>query len=790
MLLNYLKIAWRNLRQSKVFSSINVIGLAISIACSFLILIYTRNELSFDKFHQNAKNIYRVTEIQNQAGNFYDAAVTPGPLAIELKKDFPEVLNTVRFGKWSGSFKYGLNNFEEKNILYTDNSIFKVFDFSLVKGNPATALLQPNNLVITEKMADKYFGKNWKEREDILGQVFTFNSEQMLTISGITKNIPSTSSINFDFLIPFQFIASQDKWSTTWSSNNFHTYLQLKDKADVTAFSSKIRNRLKVYNSKSDALLMLQPLLKQYLYSNFAFNTDWGIRNDIRYIRLFIGVAILLLIIACINFINLSTARYLKRAVEVGVRKSVGASRWQLIAQFMVETFFITLVAGVLAIPIIKLMLPWFNVLSASNTGLLLLNKPVILFMTGLLIAIGFAAGIYPAFFLSSFKPARVLKGTINGGSGKIFRQSLVVSQFTIAVVLSISSILMYRQLQFMQNKDLGFNKEQLITVWLPGDLMEKRQLLKRDLEQQSSIAGVAAATISLVSVDNAGSIEWEGMSPKDEFLITQSNVDTGFFNVTGMQLVAGKNFAEQVTNDTATFVVNEAAATRMGYGKNALGKKIKFWGAEGPIVGVVKDFNYKPLTAAIEPFIFRYQPKDRYFNLFVKTKVGKTSEAIKQIESLSKKYETRYPVQFNFVEEELNKTYAAQQRTANIILSLCLLIVFISCLGLFGLSSYTTERRIKEIGIRKVLGASVPSLIALLSKDFLKLVIISCFIAFPIAWSVMNYWLQSYTYRVPVSGWVFIVAGMATLGISFSTVCFQTIKAAVSNPARSLRSE
>jgi putative ABC transport system permease protein len=792
MIKNYFKIVWRNIWKNKLFSSVNVIGLALSMACCLAITIYIWNEVGYDSFHTNGNNIYRITNKQNHAGKLYNTAMTSGPLAPALQKDFPEIENTVRFGNWSGLLKTGNKVYEEKNVQLTENSIFSIFNFPLLMGNAKTALLAADEMVITENTAVKYFGADWKNNPSILGQVFTLNGETSFKLAGVAANPPQNSSIQFDVLLPVAFLFKTDEWAFNWGSNNYHTYVQLKPQTNIAAFETKLAKQLKVYKPDTEDKLQLQPLGQQYLYSKFDFHTDWGKRSDIKYVKIFAAVGLLLLLIACVNFVNLSTARYLKRSMEVGVRKVAGASRRQLVFQFLSESVLLSIIAGAAALFILKAAQPFLEQLTGTSLALNLTGNLFITFFLLFIIIIGLMAGAYPAFFLSAFKPVKILKGKPDVKSGVGFRKGLVVFQFAISVTLMICTFFMYRQLQFVQSKNLGFNCEQIIRVRLGNELKQKVALLKRDLDNESSIAATAPATMSLVNVDNSTNLEWAGMQKNEEFLITQANINPDFINAMGMQLLKGKNFKWQNEEDTINnFIVNETAVKMMGNTvDNVIGKQVKFYGAKGNIIGVIKDFHFKPLSAGIEPFIFRYQPWSPYFNLFVKTMPGKTAEAISKIKQYYKKYEPETPFEFTFLNESINQLYNDDKRTASVILLFACLTVFVGCLGLFGLTVFAAQQRIKEIGIRKVLGAGVLSVTKLLSKDFLKLVALSVLIAVPIAWYAGKQWLQNYAYRIQLDWWVFAAAASVVLCIALFTICFQAVKAAVANPADALRSE
>ncbi|MEO5891825.1 MAG: ABC transporter permease [Ferruginibacter sp.] len=791
MFRNYFKIAIRGIWKNKVFSSINIIGLALSMACCLVISMYVWNEWQHDKFHKDWRNIYRVTEKQDQAGVLYNVAVTPGPLAPQLQKDFPEIVNAVRFGNWGGLLKNGTHTYEEKNIQLTDNSIFKVFNFPLIKGNPATALQSPGEIVITEKIAEKYFGKDWQTNPAILGETFRFNNEFDFKVAGIAKNLPTNSSIQFDILLPLSYLFNSDKFSYKWNSNNYHTYLQLKPGTNISTFGKKIEQRLHSYNADTKDVMILQPLRDQYLKSAFDFSTDWGKRGNIKYIKIFAGVGFLLLIIACVNFINLSTARSVKRSLEVGIRKVNGASRKQLVLQFLSESLLMAFVAGVLAVFIISCAQPLLESITGVQINTIFLQSMFVPFFLCFIVLIGLLAGLYPALILSAYNPVKVLKKAGGIHFGRRFRQALVIGQFAISVTLIICTSFMYRQLRFIQQKDLGFDKALLLNVRLGGQLAEKPALFMHDIGTIPGVANIAPTTMSLANVENSSYMEWEGMQKDEKFLVTQANVDPGFLPTLNMRLVSGQNFSRQLTNDTANYIVNESAVKRMGYNiSNAIGKAVTFWGTKGRIIGVVKDFNFKPLNSAIEPFIFRYQPRERYFSTFIKILPGYSQPVIKQVERLYKKYETEAPFEFSFLDDKINQQYLDDKRTASIILVFANLTIFVGCLGLFGLTVFSAEQRIKEIGIRKVLGAGLASIITLLSKDFLKLVVTAIVIAVPVAWYITGKWLENYAYRISIEWWVFVLTVFSVVGLAAITISIQAIRTAIANPVNALRTE
>ncbi|MFD2571021.1 ABC transporter permease [Spirosoma soli] len=792
MLQNYLKIAVRNLWRSPLFSVLNIGGLALGIGCCLLIALYVYDEWNYDRFHTNANNIYRVVEKQTQAGEVYDVAVTPGPLAPTLKSDFPEVVNVGRLGKWSGIVKHGKQTFEENSLYFADNGLLKLFDFPLLKGNPNTVLTGPDELVMTEAAAIKYFGADWQRNPNVLGTLLRLNNERDYKVTGILKNIPPNSHLQFDILLSFKNIELFDKWGYQWNSNNYHTYVQLREGTVASAFNEKIKKHIQRYKPSAETTLCLQPLTDIYLRSKFAFNTDnWGKRSDIFYVKLFGAVGLIVLLIACINFINLSTARSMRRAREVGVRKTMGAYRWHLIFQFLGESLLIVMLAVLASQVLAQALMPVFNELSGKDLTLNYDAWPLWLSLLTLTLLVSLVAGIYPAFLLSSFQPAKVFKRVFSVPTGKVFRQSLVIGQFALSVALIVCTLLIYRQLQYMQRKNLGFDKSQLLYVRMGGALKQKAAQFKEELLKQSGIEAAAATTATLVDVGNESNITWEGQQPKDEFLITQVNVDPDFLSTVGMKLVRGENFRKKTAADTNwTYLINETAARRMGYtNQSALNKRVEFWGMKGRIAGVIRDFHFRPLSVPIAPLILRYAPGD-FFTMLVKTRPGQAQQAIQTISQLYTQYEKETPFKFGFIDQELDKQYRREQRTGQIVLYFSGFAILISCLGLFGLTAFTAEQRTKEIGVRKVLGASVVNIVGLLSKDFLKLVVIAIIIATPLAWYAMHEWLQSFAYKITIEWWVFVLAGLLAVGIALLTISFQSVKAALTNPVKSLRTE
>ncbi|RRB05024.1 FtsX-like permease family protein [Larkinella rosea] len=804
MIRNYFRIALRHLVKNKVYSFINIGGLALGMACCLMIALYVYDELSYDRFNANYDHIYRLVEKQKQPEGIFDVAMTPGPLAGTIARDFPEVERVCRMGRWSGLLSHGNQAVESNQMQVVDPSFFEVFSYPLLLGSPNAVFRGPDEVILSEATAVRFFGANWRQ-QNILGKSFKLNNDQTLMLVGVAQNPPVQSHIEFEILMPFKWLERYDEWSMKWNSNSYHTYVQLKPDdsgapVDPTAFADKVRSQLKRYDSGNETPLLLQPLSEIYLYSDFAFETDYGRRSDIAYIRIFVTVGLIVLLIAVINFINLATARASQRAKEVGVRKSVGAQRTSLITQFLGEATLMTVLSMLLSVLLAEALLPLFNNLAGKSLHIPYQLTAFWLTISGLTAVVSLLAGLYPAFFLSSFRPISVLKTGVVGHfssiqTGRGFRQSLVVGQFVLSITLAISTVIIYRQLSFLQTAKLGFDQSQLLYVRLKGDMRGKAQQFKTGVEQLPGVAQASVATSNLVNMNNSTLIEWEGQAPKDEFLITQINVDADFIKTAGMSLAAGRNFSTQITSDTLSkrgaYMINETAAKRMGWTPaRALGKRVKFWGTEGQIIGVLKDFHFRPLHVAIQPFILRFRPKEFYFNLLVKTKPGLVARTLAGVANEYKKMKTDYPLSYGFVDQDLDAQYQSEQRIGRIILCFAILTILVSCLGLFGLTAFTAEQRTKEIGIRKVLGASVASIVTLLSRDFLKLVVMALAIASPIAWYAMNRWLENFVYRTDIQWWIFALTGMLAVGIALLTVSFQSIKAALANPVKTLRSE
>lgn len=787
MLKNYLQVGVRNFLRSSLFSSINLTGMVLGITCSSIILLYAWSELHYDRFHTKGENIYRVTTLQNK--NQQIGAVTPGPLAPELKNKFPEVVNVARMGKWSGVFKMGTQLFQEDDIYFADPSLLEIFNFPLLTGNPKTVLQKPSDILITEAMAIKYFGIEWQKKTDVIGTTLRLNNELDLSVVGVLKNAPVSSSIHFDFLISFQHIVQNDKWGYQWSSFNFNTFVQLVPNHSQIDFNAKIKNLLNQRDANNAGFeLATQPFFEMYMHP-LAYDY-WTKQGDLTFVRMLLVIGFSILTIACFNFINLSTAQLAKRAKEVGIRKTIGASRAQIFSQFLGESFILVAIAALLSRGLIDLTLPYFNELIGKQIITPSLSVFIVLFLM-ITITIGFLSSVYPSLLLSGFHPARVLKGIPAAGGRPGLRHTLVIAQFCIAFVLMAGTATVYLQLSYIQSKDLGINTDQVLYVRLNGELKEKEELFREELKKQPEVVGASASTSTLVNIDNSSNFDWEGKKPENDFSITQINGDTELISVMGMKIVYGRNLSAAIQSDTAAFLINESAAKKMGFiGEEVIGKEVTFWGAKGKIVGVINDFHFRPLTEAIQPLIVRYQPKTFYFTMLVKVKGDQTKSFLAKLPGLYKTFDKENPVDYGFVDDQLNQSYQNEKRTGLILFHFCALSIFITCLGLLGLAAFSAEKRTKEIGIRKVMGATTEDIVQLMAKDFVGLILLGALLGVPITWYILNKWLATFAYHTEINGWLLGTIMVVCLLIGLLTVSTQAIKAAMSNPVDSLRSD
>jgi putative ABC transport system permease protein len=807
MLENYFKTAWRSLTKNKVFTTLNVTGLSIGLACSLLIALYVVDELSYDRFNAHADHIYRINE-QVKFGDFnYNGAEVPGIAGPTFARDFKQIEQYIRFKTSPGVvIRKGNENIREDKVVYADSSLFNVFSLEMVAGNKETALKEPHSLVITESTARRYFTST-----DVIGKTLSIDGNTDYKITGVIRDIPRQSHFNFDLFMPLCEL--ENSRSDTWVTFNFQTYLLLKPGTDARQFETQLNRAMQHYlapqlktelnSSEADfrkagnyIKCSLTPLTAIHLHSDVA--DELGTNGSIQYVYIFSSIAIFILLIACINFMNLSTARSANRAKEVGVRKVLGGRRSRLIAQFLAESLVACFLSFAIAIAIVALLLPLFNQLADKQINISVLSRPSILLgISALLILVSLISGSYPAFFLSSFQPIRVLKGNLSMGfKGSAFRNTLVVLQFTISVVLMIGTLVIYNQLRYIRDKDLGFNKDQVLLLQNTDALNNNTTAFTNELLQLPGVKNVTATGFLPVT----GSRTTQGYTTMPHFdgktftLMQAWRVDDRYLPTFQLQLKTGRNFSAQYQSDSTGLIINETAARLFG-GADPLGKKLYqltdlSTGATVAyhVIGVIKDFNYNSLREQVAPLVLNLRQDNRGMALRIAgSNIPGLLDAIK---AKWKSMVSSQPFSYSFLDEEFNKQYGADQRRGEIFLVLSVLAILIACLGLFGLVTFAAEQRIKEIGIRKLLGAGIPAIFNLLSKDFLKLLFLSVCIASPIAWWVMNKWLQDFAYRISIAWWMFVTVGAICLLIAIVTISFQVTKAAVANPAKSLRAE
>lgn len=786
MLLNYLKIALRNLMRHKVFSLINIFGLALGITCCMLILLWVRDELSFDRFHKNADNLVRVISVQHYPGAS-DLTVESGPgtLVPSMEKEQPEVARGIRV-TWNEEKLFSVGDKGLKvNGIYADTTFFSAFTFPFLHGN-ATALNQPNSVVITDSVAHKFFGTS-----NVVGKMFKVNNTDSYKVTGVLQNLPKNSSLQFEYIMPFADYLKTNDWLNQWDNYGVQNFLQLKAGTDLEAFNK----RIKFYPTQPgrghrDIDIFMQPYTAMHLYSDFRNGkTDSG---AIMYVRLFSVVAGFILLIACINFMNLATARSAKRAKEVGVRKAIGAAKYQLVGQFMLESILIAFLALIVAVNLIGLLLPAFNKLTEKAVKLDLTNPQLLVLLLGVALFTGVVSGSYPAFFLSSFNPVKVLKGTVKfSSSATSFRKGLVVFQFVLSALLIVSTLVVYLQLHYIRKKDIGMDRENVLFVPMEGDLVKNYDVVKQELLKNPAITAVTASSQNPIQVsNNTPDVQWEGKEPGADVLIDVMHVDYDVLETFGFKLAAGRTFSRDFGTDTSNYLINEEAARLMNY-KNAVGKPLQLWDMKGQVIGVVKDFQNRRMQEGLKPIIIRLTPHNTWYrSMYVRTAEGQTPAALTAMEAALRRHNPAFPFEYKFLNDEFERLYTSEAIMVKLTNYFAAIAIFISCLGLFGLALFTAEQRTKEIGIRKVLGASVSGIVFMLSKDFLKLVLLANFIAWPLGWYLMHKWLQDYAYRTELNWWVFALAGVATLFIALFTVSFQALKTAFANPVTSLRSE
>ena len=811
MISNYLKIAFRNLLKYRFISFINLFGLTVGLTCCLLILTYILNELSYDKYHPKSNNTYRVTrsffnpETKAMALNLGTISPPFGPLLEnDFKSDIKKMTRLLSNG--TTPTRYEDKMFNERNVFFADENLFDVFKVDVVKGNPQKALTDPFSVMLSETIAKKYFGN-----DEPMNKVIRLDNNLSMKVTGVYKSFPANTHIHPEIMISFNTlkdstIYGENALRTNWGNNSFFTYIVTPDgfdpkkmEAQFPAFIDRhMPNDGQARFKQSDGTaLALQKLTDIHLRSHMDYEAEEN--GDIKRVYVFSAIALFILLIACINYMNLSTARSALRAREIGVRKVVGAQRKEIIAQFLSESVLVSFVALIIAIGLTYMTLPWLNKLSGQELTIkTILNWKIFTFIIIVPFVVGIVSGIYPALFMSSFKPVMVLKGLFRAGGANIsFRQVLVTLQFSISIILIISTAIVFKQLRYMQQKSLGFDKEHVITMqYASAGLADRYDAFRNDLLANSNIkdAGRSSRIPTGRLLDAMGS----QIQSSDTLAPTNADIkfvsaDHDFVTTYGVKIAAGRNFSRDFSLDTGSFLLNEAAVKILGIKSNedAVGKNFQYGNRKGKIIGIFNDFHFESMHQKIVPLVLLVpRNPNNYGNLSVKIAGNNIPAALAHIESVWKKFLPETPFQYTFLDENFDRLYQSEQRQGAIFTVFACIAIFIACLGLFGLSAFAITQRIKEIGIRKVLGANVSTIVALLSKDFLKLVAIAAVIAFPVAWYAMNSWLEDFAYRINIPWWIFLLAGVLAAIVALATISFQAVKAALANPVKSLRTE
>jgi len=805
MLKNYLKIAWRTLLRKKAYSAINITGLAIGITCCILIMLYVQDELSYDRYNTNFNQIYRVLHSYRNAKDA-DKNTAPAPeqyqvwgnapTAPALAADFPEIKKTVQFTSPNTFLlEHGDKHFQEEGVVFTDSTVFDVFSWKMLAGNPRQALVAPNSIVLTRSMAKKYFGD-----ENPVGKTLRVENQETFTVTGMMEDVPANSHLSFHALVSMTtFIKWRPEIFNEWGYIDFYTYFLLPEQTDIKALEARIPGYVSRHYPKNNNDLYtvaFEPLSAAYLHSKALRQP--GPTGSLSNVYIFSVIGLFILLIACINFVNLSTARSMERAREVGVRKAVGAYQQGLIYQFLTESILISFAAVLLSIILIIITLPFVAEIAGKPfTYSLLLSwkiSPVLILMPFLL---GLMAGSYPAWVLSRFRPVEVLKGQFRSSNkGVALRKGLVVVQFSLSVALIAGTMIVYSQLRHMRSHTLGFRQDQMLVIDYGGDqkVNESVEAIKATLAENPAVQSISASRAVPGDFYPNGTTHIESKSGdmKSE-TPAMYEIDYDFIPVYEMKMAAGRAYSRNFpADDTASLLINEAAMKQYGYSnpEDIVGKRFEQWGRKGTVIGVVKDFNYQSLHKKVEPLAMRMAPPSSLNKLSLRIKTDHLSQTLKELERTWSTLAPQRPFLYNFLDQSFNTQYKQDARFGELFAAFAGLTIFIACLGLFGLATYTTEQRVKEIGVRKVLGASVTNIVTLLSSDFVKLVLIAILIATPAIWWAMQEWLQGFAYRVTIQWWMIGIAGVLSVTTALLTVSMLAVKAALMNPVKALRSE
>lgn len=784
MIKNYFRIAWRNLKRSRFFAAVNIAGLAFGMAVCMFILCWVLDEYSVDKFHSNGKNIYRL-QVNVDWGGVRTLTTTPVVLADDLKDNFPEITANVkvRITNSNRLFKTGQQPRLESNYIFATSNLLEEMDFPVVAGDKHTALVQPNSIVLTESFAKKYYGTT-----DLVGKIINMENKA-LQVTAVVKDAPGASSIRFDFILPFALTLQEDAWLMKPGSYSVYNYMVVKEGTDISRLTAKVQQHYATLNPGSKNEVWLQPFRDIYLHEKYENGKVAGGR--IEYVRLFFITALIVLAIACINFMNLSTAQASRRAREVGVRKSMGASRASLMLQFTGEAILMCAIAAVTAALVVYLLMPVFNNFTGKHiTFTLPVTGKYLLLLLGVIIVTGLLAGSYPAFVLSRFLPVKVLKGDLSSGGGtSLFRKNLVVLQFVLSFIFIVGSVVIYNQMQYIYHRNLGVDKENMMYISLDEGFAANQDAIEQSLAQLPQVKSFTYNSFLPLSIGGVSAdLSWEGKPDKLVVNTAPQQVGYDYVATMGMTMKEGRDFSRDFASDSGAYIINETAARVMGM-THPLGKQISFWNGKGTIIGVVKDFHFASMRENISPLVMMLVPRQNSY-MMLRLSKGDVPAQVAAVEKVFARLNPGYPMDYHFLDETFDSMYRSETMLRKLAQVFAVVAVLISCLGLFGLSVFTAEQRKKEIGIRKILGASVLNVTSLLSKEFLTLVLTGILLATPVSWYMMNNWLSGFAYHTDLSAWIFIIAGILAIAIALATVSFQSVKAALANPVNSLKAE
>ena len=796
MLSNFFKTAFRSFLRHKSQASINILGLSVGLACSFLIVVWVQDELSYDQFHEDKDQLYRAMLNSTFGGDVRTQSSVPKPLDDVLVAEYPEITNTVLMSwPWQMMVEHEGEIFRATGR-YFGADLFNIFTFPLALGDPQTALENPDAIVISATLAERFYGPDWATQPDLIGTIMRIDNpnhddeerRRDVVLTGVFDDIPANSSLQFEFALPVEAYNRVNDWVEEWDNTGLRMFVKLDETADPAVVAAKIKDRIDPHVESFDSDLFLQPITDWYLKSDYENGVLVGGRID--YVRIFIIVAIFLIVIASINFMNLATARSQQRAREIGVRKSVGASKTLLARQFLGESVLMAALAFVVAGIAVVAVVPSFDTLTGKSMMSALFKPDLWLLFGGMALLTGLVAGSYPALYLSSFSVVGVLKGEVGGlKRGSTLRKGLVVFQFVLSIILIVGTLVVHQQLDFIRSKDLGLDRENVVFFEFEGEVEDSFDAFKAEAMRKGGIVSMATTDQNPLSIGRGTiGVQWEGKDPDDNTNFANMSVGLGFPETVGMRLKDGRFFDETFGLDSVAFVVNEKAAAAMGM-EDPVGQTITFWGTDGPIIGLAEDFHMSSLYEPIRPVIVRYRPQVTW-QIFARIEAGQTDQGLATLEETYNAFFPGFPFTYRFMDAEFEETYRSEVVIGTLSNVFAVLAILVACLGLFGLASFTAEQRTKEIGVRKVLGASIPSVVGLLSKEFVLLVGAAFAVAGPLSYFLMDQWLSDFEYRTDLGIGMLLLAGLMSLVIAWITVSYQSIKVATANPVVALRSE